>query len=232
VITEYGVTYLFGKSIRERALSLIEIAAPEFRPFLLEEAKRLGYLPVSQTLKSHGAYHIEEERTITLKNGSAVRLRPARASDVSAMSELFHALSEEDIYTRFFSRLKTLAFNEAQRLCDVNFEDEVAFIAVTGERENEKIIGSSCYFLNPSTNIAEVGYMVAKEWQCGGLGKALQTRMKEHALAMGIRGFKSEVLCSNTKMITLAQRGGENVKMSRDGDTYEIVVYFEEQPKS
>lgn len=229
VITEYGVTYLFGKSIRERALSLIEIAAPEFRPFLLEEAKRLGYLPVSQTLKSHGAYHIEEERTITLKNGKAVRLRPARASDVSAMSELFHALSEEDIYTRFFSRLKTLAFNEAQRLCDVNFEDEVAFIAVTGERENEKIIGSSCYFLNPSTNIAEVGYMVAKEWQCGGLGKALQTRMKEHALAMGIRGFKSEVLCSNTKMITLAQRGGENVKMSRDGDTYEIVVYFDKE---
>jgi len=35
VVTEYGTAYLFGKSIRERALALIEIAHPSFRPWLL-----------------------------------------------------------------------------------------------------------------------------------------------------------------------------------------------------
>src|SRR4029078_6709828 len=37
VITEYGIAYLFGKSIQERALALAEIAHPDFRPWLLDE---------------------------------------------------------------------------------------------------------------------------------------------------------------------------------------------------
>lgn len=226
VITEYGVTYLFGKSIAERAISLIELAHPDFRPGLLEEAKRLGYLQASQTLKSHGSYRIAEERVVTLSNKAVVRLRPARASDLGAIVELFHALSEEDIYTRFFNRIRSLKVDDAQRLCDVNFEDEVAFIAVSGERENEKIVGSACYFLNRTTHIAEVGYMVSKDWQSCGLGKALQQRMQEHAVAAGIEGFKSEVLSSNMKMIALAQRGGNRVTTNHDGNTVEITVYF------
>lgn len=165
VVTEYGMAYLFGKSIRERALSLIEIANPEFRPWLLEEAKRLRYLSPSQALKSQKAYAIEEERIVHLKNDKSVRLRPARASDADSLLALFHTLSAEDVYTRFFQRLKTLPFNRGQQLCNVSFEREVAFMAVEGDRENEKIVGSCLYVLDLSTNIAEVGYMIAAEWQ-------------------------------------------------------------------
>jgi acetyl-CoA hydrolase len=39
VVTEYGVAYLHGKSIRERAAALIQIAHPRFRPWLWSEAK-------------------------------------------------------------------------------------------------------------------------------------------------------------------------------------------------
>ena len=39
VVTEFGIAYLFGKSVRERALALIEIAHPEFREGLMDEAK-------------------------------------------------------------------------------------------------------------------------------------------------------------------------------------------------
>jgi acyl-CoA hydrolase/GNAT superfamily N-acetyltransferase len=229
VVTEFGMAYLFGKSIRERALSLIEIANPKFRPMLLEEAKLLGYLPKSQTLKTQKAYLIEEERTVVLKNGKSVRLRPARASDNEAFYDLFHALSEEDVYTRFFQRIKTLTFNFAQQLCNVNFETEAAFIAVIGDRENEKIVGSSCYFLNPASNIAEVAFMVASEWQGCGIGKALQNRMKELAMAHGIKGFVSEILNSNQKMIALAQRGGTNIEIVRHSDYCEVIVYFGER---
>jgi len=62
---------------------------------------------------------------------------------------------------RFFQRLRTLTFDQTQQLCDVNLETEAAFIAAVGERENERIIGSSCYFLNLSTNVAEAGFMVS-----------------------------------------------------------------------
>ncbi|PID86221.1 MAG: 4-hydroxybutyrate CoA-transferase [Chloroflexi bacterium] len=44
VVTEYGVASLYGKSIRQRAQELINIAHPKFRDELLFEAKKLGYV--------------------------------------------------------------------------------------------------------------------------------------------------------------------------------------------
>jgi RimJ/RimL family protein N-acetyltransferase len=231
VITEYGVAYLFGKSIRERALSLIEIADPEQRAGLLEEAKRLGYLPARQTVKNLHEYRIDEERRVRLKDGREAYIRPARASDVDKLQALFHAMSEQNVYTRFFQRLKCLSFTDAQQLCNVNFEDEVAYLAVTGEREHEVIVGSSSYYVDHSTNLAEAGFMVAEDWQGSGLGKALQQRMKEHALRCGVRGFKYEILRSNASMIALAQRAGEQVRVAWNEDTCEVVSFFEAAPR-
>jgi len=45
VVTEFGIAYLFGKSVRERATALIEIAHPDFRESLLDEAKRQSLAP-------------------------------------------------------------------------------------------------------------------------------------------------------------------------------------------
>jgi acyl-CoA hydrolase len=44
VVTEYGAANLHGKTIRERATMLIELAHPDFRESLYERAGRLGYL--------------------------------------------------------------------------------------------------------------------------------------------------------------------------------------------
>jgi acetyl-CoA hydrolase len=44
VVTEYGVANLYGKSIRQRAQSLIQISAPQFREELTAVARQLGYL--------------------------------------------------------------------------------------------------------------------------------------------------------------------------------------------
>jgi len=45
VVTEYGVAYLRGKTIRERALALIAIAHPKFREELEAKARELNYIP-------------------------------------------------------------------------------------------------------------------------------------------------------------------------------------------
>lgn len=44
VVTEYGIAYLHGKNVRERAMALISIAHPKFRPWLIEEAKKRGII--------------------------------------------------------------------------------------------------------------------------------------------------------------------------------------------
>jgi RimJ/RimL family protein N-acetyltransferase len=229
VITEYGIAYLFGKSIRERTLSLIEIAHPEFRPWLLEEAKKLNYLPQAQMLKSSVAYPVGEERTVMLKNGTSILIRPARASDVAGLQDIFYDMSKEDVYTRFFRGMRSLSASEAQFMCNVNYDTDVAFLAVVGTRENEKIVGSSCYVVNLSTNTAEVGYMIRSEWQSMGIGKVLQERMKEYARARGIRGFTGEILAGNTKMINLAKKACNNVSLKSCGTYYEFTILFDQE---
>jgi acyl-CoA hydrolase len=52
VVTEYGVAYLHGKSIRERAQALIEIAHPKFREELYEYCERTKWLQRPQQKES------------------------------------------------------------------------------------------------------------------------------------------------------------------------------------
>ena len=225
IVTEYGVAYLFGKSIQERALALIEIAHPDFRQELLVEAGRLGYVRSDQKVKSSSAYPVEEEKDVTLKDGQTVMLRPSKASDVHGLQDLFYSLPPEDVLTRFFAKLSTLPYKEAQHLCNVDYENEMAFVAVSGERENETIVGSSCYFVDHSENLGEVAYMIRNEWQSLGLGSLLQETMAAYARKSGLRGFKADILSENTKMIRLFQKAG-TVDMKRDMESYEMKIIF------
>ena len=50
VVTEFGIAYLHGKSIRERAKALIEIAHPQFRPQLYEYCETTKWLQRAPTL--------------------------------------------------------------------------------------------------------------------------------------------------------------------------------------
>jgi RimJ/RimL family protein N-acetyltransferase len=226
VVTEYGIAYLFGKSIRERAVSLIEVAHPTHREELLAAAKRLGYVPTEQYLASQAGYPVSEERSVRLKNGKEVLLRPARAADADALRALFHRMPADDVYTRFFRRVRSLSYKELQTLCNVNHETEVAFLATTGPRESEVLAGSGCYFLNPTTNLAEVAFMVAPEWQGVGLGTALQSRLQEYALGRGVRGFTAEILPGNTPMLKLAHRATGIITSSGDKDAMHVSVLF------
>ncbi len=226
VVTEFGIAYLFGKSIRERATALIELAHPQFRPELFAQAQALGYLSGDQTLQNLRAYPVEEETTITLKDGRSVMLRPALSSDAQGIRDLFHHLSEADVYTRFFRHVRGLSNAEVQRLCNVNYENEVAFVATAGSREESLIVGQSCYFTNPTTNLADTAFMVHPDWQGCGLGTALQNCMVQHAKKRGLRGFVADILPGNERMLRLARNGPPSVQIEKNGDSVHLTQLF------
>jgi acyl-CoA hydrolase/RimJ/RimL family protein N-acetyltransferase len=225
VVTEFGMAYLFGKSTSERAIALSEIAHPDFRDSLLAEAKKLELVPKGHRVGSVHRYAVEEERQIVLRSGRDVLLRPARGGDTHAMQLLFHKMSERDTYLRFFRQLSSLSYDEAQRLCNVDFVQDIAFVAVMGPRDNEEIVGTGAYFLNPSSNMAEVAYMIAPAWQGSGLGSALQQRLKEFAIQKGVRGFVAEILPANTAMLQLARRLGETSVTIDDGVHHVVSIF-------
>ena len=226
IFTEYGIAYLFGKSIRERAVALIGIAHPKFWPWLLEEAQKLGYVGAEQTVKNLAAYPVEEERTVALKNAKQVLLRPATAADAEGIRNLFYCLPEDDIYTRFFRRVRGLSNQEIERLCNLDYETAVAFVAVVGSREHEHVIGHASYFVNLSTNLAESAFMVHPQWQGTGLGTAMQRRLMEHAIARGLRGFIAEILPQNRNMMKLARNCCDNVSVEKDEDSVHVTMLF------
>lgn len=226
VVTEYGIAYLFGKSIRERATALIELAHPKFRPELFAQAQALGYIAPDQTLQNLRAYPVEEEQTVTLKDNRAVLLRPALSSDAQGIRDLFHHLTEADVYTRFFRHIRGLSNAEVQRLCNLNYENEVAFVALAGSREDSHIVAQSCYFVDPTTNLADTAFMVHPEWQGTGLGTALQACMVRHAKKRGLRGFVADVLPDNTRMLRLARNASEKVQVERTADAVHLTQWF------
>ena len=225
VITEYGYAYLFCKSIEERALSLIEIAHPNFRPWLLREATKLGLITHEVSLKSKSFYPEAQEHEAGLKDGTGVLIRPAKASDVHGIQDLFYHLRPEDVFTRFFTKLTALPVPKAQHLCNVDYENEMAFLAVSGEREFETVVGTSCYFLDPADNLAEVAYMIHPDFQGKGLGTILHNRTAQYAKDKGANGLKGSVLGKNKKMINVLEKIGD-VEYVRDVDVLEFTVKF------
>ncbi len=226
VATEHGVAHLFGRSVRERALALIEIAAPAHREPLLAKAKARGLVPEGQRLASQRAFPAEEERRLFL-HGEQLLLRPARAADAPALRALLGELAGQAPRTRFFVRLGALSADEAERLCNLDHEQSVAFLATGRPREAEEVLGAGCYFLDPRANLAELALAVAPGWQRRGLGSALRARLEQYARARGVRGFTASVLPTSAPMRRLAAGAGGASSVERDDDELRVTALFD-----
>ena len=198
VVTEYGTAYLFGRSLAERAVALIEIAHPAHREALLAAAVLAGQLASSQKVRSRRAYPVEEVRDASLRDGRRVTVRPSRTDDAAALQHLFFHLPPEDVRTRFFRQLRSLTDEMAQHLCSVGYEQEMAVAAVVGEPESERVVGIATYYLDPSTGLADVAYMVDPEWQGVGVAGALQARAIEYARARTASAASPPMCCPTT----------------------------------
>ena len=165
-------------------------------------------MPRRQTLRSRRAYPVEEVREAPLRDGRMVTVR--------------------DVRTRFFRQLRSPTDEMAQHLCGVSYEQEMAFVAVVGEPESERIVGSSAYFLDFETRLADVSYMIDPEWQGIGLGRALQARTIEYARAHGVRGFTADVLSDNAAMLAVFRRSGHPVTSRVSDGVVELTLLFEE----
>src|SRR5262249_45287904 len=185
-------------------------------------------IPRSQTLRSHRAYPVEEVREAELRDGRKVTIRPTRTGDAAPLQDLFFHLRPEDVRTRFFRQLRSLTDEMAQHLCGVSYEQEMAFVAVVGEPESERIVGSSAYFLDPGTGLADVSYMIDPEWQGVGLGCILQARAIEYARAHGVRGFTADVLSDNAAMLTVFRRSGCRLTSHVSDGVVEMKLLFED----
>jgi acyl-CoA hydrolase/GNAT superfamily N-acetyltransferase len=228
VVTEYGVAYVHGKSIRDRAMMLINIAHPNFREELLEAAKKQGYVYRDQTLPVV-LYPKGYETYWTDTKGTEIFFRPVKPTDERAIQEMIYALPEQDIYTRFFQNLKSFSHKIAMPLAAIDYNDRMAIAAVTGKEEpesREQIVAVGRYIRDPDTNFAEVAFTTHHEWQDRGIGTFLLQYLVRIAKEKNIKGFTADVLARNTPMMKVFSKVGHPVKTHLEYGVYELNIPF------
>ena len=204
VVTEYGIAQLWGKTVRERAAALVEVAHPDFRSDLLNEAKARHYVLPDQP--SPNAPPRVPGRVERLTSGELVRIRPVRVSDERSLQDLLYRLSDESTFLRFFGRHATHPREEILSLVESDEACSIAYVAVLAE--TEELLGIARCDHNPRSRAAELGLTVADPWQGKGLGGLLLARLIDAAVASDVRSLTAEVLPSNLRMQRLLRRTG------------------------
>jgi RimJ/RimL family protein N-acetyltransferase len=210
VVTEYGIAYLHGRSVRERTMALISIAHPRFRAKLLEEAKERSYVYPDQVLlhADHDLYPAEAEADETLKNGSHVLIRPIRPTDEVMVQQFFYSHSDETIFNRYFRPVRALPHVTAQGLVNLDYDRDMALVATTGPLGREKIVGMGRYSRDQGNDLAEVAYTTREEFHGSGLGTILQNHLVAYAKSKGIKGMWAVSFGSNKAMLTVFRKLG------------------------
>ena len=228
VVTEYGVAYLHGSNIRERALALINIAHPDFRKELLNEAKVRKYAFVDQ-LPPLGVYPAELEKRFTLKDGTEVLLRPIKATDERLEQELLYSVSDQSIYLRFFSSTSAFPHERVQYYTTVDYDEHMAIVAIQEVDGEERMVGVGRYIKEKDSDMAELALLVKDDWQGKGLGSLMHEYLDNIARAHNIGGFKAEVLDQNKRALHVFTRLGRKAKTEYDQGVYTVSYRFDDQ---
>lgn len=221
VVTEYGIAYLHGKSVRERAMALINIAHPKFRKNLLEAAKRQAYVYPDQIFihSENHAYPDDEESSATLSNGTTVAIRPIKPTDEVQLQDFFYSHSEETIYLRYFRTVRSMPHATAQTMVNVDYQKHMAFVATIGEIGLERIIAVGRYAVEKEqADMVEVAYTTHEDYQGLGLGTMLQGHLEAYAKRMGFRGAVGYLFEDNMAMLkTFSRKGQYQAEILEDG---------------
>jgi len=225
VVTEYGVADLWGKSIRQRAMALIDVAHPDFRGQLLESAKRKRYVFPDQVVPQTEERLLELESTLTLNDDTTVKVRPVRVTDQEPLQDLFYQLSDESTSQRFLRPKRQHPREEMQRLVDLDYQNNMGLLVCSGPPA-EELVAMARYDVDPATDLADIALVVRDNWQGRGIATALMDRLIEVALARGVVGFTAEVFKNNTAMFKVLNRTGLMLTTESQADRYVVTLLF------
>ncbi|MDX1610317.1 MAG: bifunctional acetate--CoA ligase family protein/GNAT family N-acetyltransferase [Halofilum sp. (in: g-proteobacteria)] len=153
-------------------------------------------------------YPAHLETPLQLKDGTAVTIRPIRPEDAEMVQSFVRGLSEESSYFRFMQSLQELTPTMLVRFTQIDYDREMALIAVTGQDGAETEIGVARYVTNPDGTSCEFALVIADAWQGRGLGTRLMQRLMEVARECGLQTIEGEVLADNAGMLQLMDRLG------------------------
>ena len=220
IVTEYGVANLFGKSIRERVLAMIDIAHPDHRESLLEQAKAMNYVYADQIyIARHAAqYPAMLETRKSLKDRLEVKIRPIKPSDEDMMRQLFYNFSDESKYFRYFANKPVMPHKEMQKYVNIDYQDTLSIVAIVEKGRNERIIAEARYAYGKQEGAHEVAFIVDEDFQGKGVATFMLNYLIKIARNRGIGEFIAYVLPRNEAMLKVFEKAKVPITRSFDSD--------------
>jgi acyl-CoA hydrolase/GNAT superfamily N-acetyltransferase len=218
VVTEWGIAYLYGKSIRERVLQMINIAHPDFREELLEHAKKWNYIYADQKLPISidgriSIYPEKYETQFVLINDKTLKVRPIKPTDERMIQELYYSLDETDRYYRFFTPVRDFRHKKVQPMVNIDYSTNMIIVCEYIQNGETKIIAMGGFFMTNKPSIAEIAFSVHKEWRNLKITKFLLNYLVKIARELNYKSFSGSILLENKPMLHII-----------DSSDYRIIV--------
>jgi GNAT superfamily N-acetyltransferase len=229
IVTEYGVASLIGRTIRERALALIDIAHPDDRAELVRQAKDNHILYSDQIyLAESGAMYPDKLAcTHTFKDNLSVSFRAIKPSDEEAMRQLFYRFSDKAVYYRYFSEIKSMPHIKLQGTSTSYYRHDLPSWASLEERGRSRIIAEGRYVIRPGSPYADTAFVVDDAYQGRGVGSFLLRLLIDAARERGIAGFSADVLAGNQAIIRVFENAKQPLQAYMAHGLYRITLPFE-----
>jgi acetyltransferase len=147
-------------------------------------------------------------RTVDVAGEGPLTVRPIRPEDAEIERTFVHDLSFDSRYMRFHTGLAELTPAMLVRFTQIDYDREMAFVAVREVDGREELVGVSRYVTDVDGESCEFALTVADAWQGLGVGSALMQALIARAREKGLRRMYGEVLSQNRKMLDLARALG------------------------
>jgi acetyltransferase len=215
--------------VSEMACELPWIDELDINPLIVDAAgaiavdARIVITPQDATQRryTHLAIHpypAELVSTCTL-GGNAVALRPIRPEDAEMEQAFVRRLSAASRYFRFMGAVRELTPTMLMRFTQIDYDREMAFVAVHREGDCEIEIAVARYITNPDGASCEFAAVVDDAWQRRGLGRIMMQRLIEVARERGLKTMIGYIVANNQGMLALCMRLGFAIEhMSDEAD--------------
>ncbi|MBW2616939.1 MAG: GNAT family N-acetyltransferase [Deltaproteobacteria bacterium] len=167
-------------------------------------------------------YPDQYETTTRTRGGLDIFIRPIKPEDTSLLLGLFHDLSRESIYYRFFTPLRTLPEEMLARFTQLDYDRDMALVAMERSQPEEKILGVASLMSKAGGIEPVFAVVVGDPWQGKGVGTALMEHLIAIARERGMASICGFVLAENTHMLALARKLGFDISKVPGEAQYEL----------
>jgi len=182
---------------------------------------------VSSTQYGHMAIHPYPSYLVSkwsLTDGTPLIIRPIRPEDASLEQDFVRNLSDTAKHFRFMGALHELTPAMLERTTQIDYDREMAILAVIRHGVEDIIVGIAQYVTNPDMLSCEFGLVVADQWQQKGVGHHLMLCLINVAQTKHLQVMEGSVLSTNSDMLTLASHLGFSIQQDNSDPSLKIVT--------